>query len=91
MRRERTTRNEKDRMELDGPNATRSIVFLVPSSLKRSLTWELEGTTICRSGQFAGEKHVGENLEQEVPRGPQHQESSQARTKRLHQSIIAVR
>ncbi|MBE3561122.1 MAG: hypothetical protein IMW89_18165 [Ktedonobacteraceae bacterium] len=40
---------KKSRMGLDGPNATRSVFLLVPLSLKESLIWELEGTTICRS------------------------------------------
>jgi hypothetical protein len=55
---------KKGRMDLDGPNATRSLFSLVPLSLKKSLIWELEGTTICRSGQQAGEKHAGEKCAQ---------------------------
>jgi hypothetical protein len=61
---------KKGRMDQDGPNAARSLTSLVPLSLKKSLIWELEGTTICRSGRQADQKHAGENLEQEVPRGP---------------------
>ena len=57
-------------MDQDGPNAARSLGSLGVLSLNKSLIWELEGTTICRSGKLADQKHAGENLEQEVPRGP---------------------
>src|SRR5262249_14813953 len=57
-------------LQPDGPNATRSVPSLVPASLKKSLTRERQGTTTCRSRRLAGEKHAGENLERDVPRGP---------------------